>query len=266
MKSGRRPRPVFRPRRFWPSALCLLFLAAGLLFSCVFTAFPFFAAVLVATFIGLNEFGRWSYRTNLIICTGTAVAVAVAGVFTWFEVASVFAFFFMVGAYLLYFRDRMGKVVPAFEKFAEAVGAAPDYRSVVETAWEELQEMAPDAAVFIILADGTGDLFLPEHFGERAKRLRRNGGASWKVFASGRAANIGRLSIGRDQPLDRDAASLLAVPISARGEKLGVLQLEAASSGAFSDEDKAKLSLAAMILGHELYMFEAWEVSDEESE
>ena len=56
--------------------------------------------------------------------------------------------------------------------------------------------------------------------------------------------------------MDRDAASIVSVPLSAHGEKLGVLQLESASSGAFTQEDAAKLSLAAMILAYELYMFE----------
>ncbi|MFR5880556.1 MAG: hypothetical protein ACLUEQ_07000 [Cloacibacillus evryensis] len=81
--------PVFRPRRFWTSVLWLVFLAAGSAFSCVFGIFAFFTAVLVSVFIGLNEFGRWSYKTNLVICAGTSVVVAVAGVFTWMEIASL---------------------------------------------------------------------------------------------------------------------------------------------------------------------------------
>ncbi|MFR5880557.1 MAG: hypothetical protein ACLUEQ_07005 [Cloacibacillus evryensis] len=42
--------------------------------------------------------------------------------------------------------------------------------------------------------------------------------------------NVIRVSTGRDQPLDRDALSLISVPITARGEKLGVLQLEAGTA------------------------------------
>ena len=104
MRNGkRRTAPVFRPRRFWPSALWVLFLAAGSVFSCVFDSFPFFTAILVAAFIGLNEAGRWPYKTNLVLCAGAAVVVAVAGVFSWLEAASVFALFFTISAYLFYF-------------------------------------------------------------------------------------------------------------------------------------------------------------------
>ena len=94
--------------------------------------------------------------------------------------------------------------------------------------------------------------------------MKRNGGTPWKVFASGRPINIPRVSTGRDQPLDRDALSLISAPITARAEKLGVLQLEAGTAGAFSEEDVAKLSLAAMIIGQELYMFEASEAAEAE--
>ncbi|MDO5114930.1 MAG: GAF domain-containing protein [Synergistaceae bacterium] len=257
MRTGRRAaRPLFRRRGFWQSVLWLLFLAAGSIFSCVFGVFAFFTAVLTAAFVGLNEFGRWSYRTNLIICTGTAVAVAVAGIFSWLEVAALFVLFFAVSAYLLYFRDRTKRLLPLLEEFAAGLALAPDYRTVIESGWEGVQEMAPDAAVFIVLADGDGGLYIPEHFGEKPRRLRRNGGTPWKVFASGKPACVGRVVTSRDQPLDRDALSLISVPIAARGEKIGVLQLEAATAGFFSEEDMAKLSLIAMLLGHELYMFE----------
>lgn len=116
--------------------------------------------------------------------------------------------------------------------------------------------MAPDEAVFIILAKEDGSLYIPAHFGEAPKRLKRNGGTPWKVYASGKPMVVDRVSTAHDQPMDRDAASIVSVPLSAHGEKLGVLQLESASSGAFTQEDAAKLSLAAMILAHELYMFE----------
>lgn len=258
MKNGKGgTHPVFRPRRFWPSVLWLAFLAAGSAFSCVFDIFAFFTAVLVASFIGLNEFGRWPYKTNLVICAGTAVAVAVAGIFSWTDIASLFVLFFAVSAYLLYFRDRMSRLIPALEGFAASLAKAPDFDAIIENAWRGMQEMAPDAAVFIILADIEGCLYVPDHFGQPGRVLKRNGGAHWKVFASGRPLNVARVSTGRDQPLDRDALSLISVPITARAEKLGVLQLEAGTAGAFGEEDVAKLSLAAMIIGHELYMFEA---------
>lgn len=257
MRGGkRRTAPVFRPRRFWPSALWVVFLAAGSVFSCVFDSFPFFTAFLVASFIGLNEAGRWPYKTNLVICAGSAVVVAVAGVFTWLEAASVFVLFFTISAYLFYFRDRARRVIPAFEDFASRVAQAPDYQSFIDRAWEELQNMAPDDAVFIILANREGGLYLPAHLGEQPRRLRRSGGTPWKVYASGKPMVVGRVSTAHDQPIDRDAASIVSVPVSAHGEKLGVLQLESASAGAFTQEDAAKLSLAAMIFGHELYMFE----------
>ena len=257
MRNGkRRTAPVFRPRRFWPSALWVLFLAAGSVFSCVFDSFPFFTASLVAAFIGLNEAGRWPYKTNLVLCAGAAVVVAVAGVFSWLEAASVFALFFTISAYLFYFRDRAKRLIPSFEAFAAGVAQAADYGAFIDRAWEELQSIAPDEAVFIILAKEDGSLYIPAHFGEAPKRLKRNGGTPWKVYASGKPMVVDRVSTAHDQPMDRDAASIVSVPLSAHGEKLGVLQLESASSGAFTQEDAAKLSLAAMILAHELYMFE----------
>ena len=258
--------PVFRPRRFWTSVLWLVFLAAGSAFSCVFGIFAFFTAVLVSVFIGLNEFGRWSYKTNLVICAGTSVVVAVAGVFTWMEIASLFVLFFAVSAYLLYFRDRASRLIPSLEAFAASLAKAPDFDSIIESAWRGIQEMAPEAAVFIVLADIEGCLYVPDHFDVPGRALKRNGGTPWKLFASGRPMNVIRVSTRRDQPLDRDALSLISVPITARGEKLGVLQLEAGTAGAFSEEDVAKLSLAAMIIGHELYMFESSEAAVREAD
>ncbi|MCD8234025.1 MAG: GAF domain-containing protein [Cloacibacillus porcorum] len=256
--------PVFRPRRFWTSVLWLVFLAAGAAFSCIFGVFAFFTAVLVAVFIGLNEFGRWPYKTNLVICAGTAVVVAVAGIFTWMEITSLFVLFFTMSAYMFYFRDRTSRLIPALETFAASLAKAPDFDSIIENAWRGMQEMAPDAAVFVVLADIEGCLYIPDHFGQPGRALKRIGGTLWTLFASLRSINIPRVSTGRDQPLDRDALSLISAPITARAEKLGVLQLEAGTAGAFSEEDVTKLSLAAMIIGQELYMFEASEAAEAE--
>ncbi len=261
MRGGNRGAPpVFRARRFWPSVLWVLFLAGGSVFSCVFDSFPFFTAILVAAFIGLNEAGRWSYKTNLVICAGAAVVVAVAGIFTWLEAASVFALFFTISAYLFYFRDRARRLIPSFERFAAGLAHTQDYGAFIDRAWEELQDMAPDDAVFIILARSDGSLYVPAHFGKAARRLKRNGGTPWKVYASGKPIIIEHVATAHDQPMDRDAASLVSVPVTAHGEKLGVLQLESASACAFTQEDEAKLSLAAMILAHELYMFETEDI------
>ena len=256
LKDGnRKARPIFRPRRFWPSVLWLVFLAVGSVFSCAFGLFAFFTAVLVAAFIGLNEFGRWSYKTNLVICAGTAVVVAVAGVFRWTEVISLFALFFAVSAWLLYFRDRAARLIPELEGFSKSLSAARSRKAVIENAWERLQEMAPASAVFILLATDGGALYLPEHFGFSDTPLKRGGGVPWKVFGSGRAINVPHVLTARDQPLDMDARSILSVPLVSHGRKIGVLQLEGGTSGCFTEEDTAKLSLAAMILGHELYVF-----------
>lgn len=265
MKSGKGSlTPLFRPRKFWTSAILIAFLAAGAAFSCVFGVFAFFAATLVAAFMGLNEFGRWPYKTNLVICAGSAVAAAVAGVFTWTEVASLFALFFVISSYLLYFRDRSERLAPALALFAEKLAKAESFDAVIECAWRSLQEMAPEAAVFIILADVKGDLYLPEHFGLPECALKRNGGVPWKVYGSGRSMRIAKVSTGRDQPLDRDALSILSAPLAARAEKLGVLQLEAGTAGAFGEEDAAKLALAAAILAHELFLRGASEPGDDD--
>ncbi|MCF0248019.1 MAG: GAF domain-containing protein [Synergistes sp.] len=257
MRNGKNaPRRVFRPRRFWPSVFWLVFLAAGSAFSCVFGLFAFFTAVLTASFIGLIEFGRWPYKTNLIICAGTGVVVAVAGIFTWTEVASLFVLFFVVSAFMLYYRDRMSRIFPTFEKFAASLARSADFDGIIENAWRGMQDMAPDTAVFIILADIDGALYIPDHLGEHGRELRRNGGTPWKVFASGKPINVPRVTTSRDQPLDRDALSLISAPITARGDTIGVLQLEAGTSSAFNDEDISKLSLAAMIIGQEICTFD----------
>lgn len=266
MRNGRPvTRPLITPRRFWPSVMWLAVLTAGALFSCVFQIFPFFTAVLAASFIGLNEFGRWSFRTNLTLCAVTAVVAAIAGVFSWMETVSIFVLFLVVTAYILHYRDRSARLVPALEDFAADLADAPDHRAILDRAQSHLQDAAPDAAVFIVLADSEGGLYIPEHEGFSERVLRRNGGTPWKVFASGRISNVAHVETGRDQPLDRDAVSLISVPITARGVKLGVLQLEAATTAAFSEEDGAKLALAAMILGHELYMYDSLEPLDEEN-
>lgn len=236
--------------------LWLVFLAAGSAFSCAFGLFAFFTAVLVAAFIGLNEFGRWSYRTNLIICAGTGVVVAIAGVFSWTEIISIFVLFFALSAWLLYFRDRAARLMPELEGFAQRLAAARNMRDAIEAALEQLQDMAPDSAVFIILAGDDGTLYIPPHFGERGYALKRTGGVPWKVYGSGSTINVPCVSTGRDQPLDRDAISILSVPIVSHGRKIGVLQLEGGTSGCFTDEDAAKLSLAAMVLGSQLYMLQ----------
>ncbi len=269
MKGGKRGNaPLFRSRRFWPSVFWGFFLAAGSVFSCVFGSFPLFTAILVAAFIGLNETGRWSYKTNLVMCAGAAVVVAVAGVFSWSEATSVFALFFIISAYLFYFRDRSRRLIPTFESFSASLAQAPDYSSFIDRAWEGLQKMAPDDAVFLILADDEGGLYVPAHLGGGPRRLKRSGGASWKVYASGKPMVVGKVATGRDQPMDRDAASLVAVPLTAHGEKMGVLQLESASTDAFTQDDAAKLSLAAMILASELYIFGTGEeeIADNDSD
>lgn len=254
MRSGR-PRPIFKPRSFWSGIFCVLFLAAGGAFSCVFGLFAFFTAVMTASFIALNEFGRWSFKTNLVLCTVAAAVVAIAGVFKWTEIAGLYVLFFAISAWFLYFRDRTGRIIPAMENFAAMLADARNFGTVIENAWRGLQDMAPDAAVFIILADDEGALYLPSHFDQHGKALRRTGGTPWKVYASGRPMVVPHVTAVHDQPLDREALSMVCVPITARGEKLGIIQLEAGTPGAFTEQDAAKLSFAAMILGHELYTY-----------
>lgn len=266
MKSGRTLiKPIFAVKRFWSSVFWLIFLIAGSIFGCAFRAFPIFTAVLTASFIGLNEFGRWPYKTNLVLCAGTAVIAAIAGVFTWVEICSIFALFCVTAAYIRFYRERAARTVPSLEAYASEMTGARSFAELIDRAWDGLEQLAPDSAVFIVLADNEGGLVIPEHQREKARPLRRNGGACWKAFGSGHPVIVNRVETGRDQPLDRDAVSLMAVPITARGEKLGILQLESAASGAFSDEDAAKLSLAAMILGDELYFFETQLPPEEES-
>ena len=63
------------------------------------------------------------------------------------------------------------------------------------------------------------------------------------------------VELSKDQPLWRDARSLISVLMTAGGKKIGVLQLECDIAHRFSEEDLTKLSMAAFVTAHSLCRF-----------
>ena len=124
--------------------------------------------------------------------------------------------------------------------------------------------MTPGDKVFITVADKSGAMYLPGKTGELALSLPRNGGVAWKVFASGRASLTRRIESSKDLPFYRDARSLMSVPLSAEGEKIGILQIESADANAFSEEDLQKFELIAFVLSHPLHVRLSVEIEEKQ--
>lgn len=230
-------------------------MVAGGWFSCVFGSAWLFVAFVISAFLGLNESGRWSYRTNLLLCAAVSVAGSICGVFSWFETASVFVLLFSIGGFMLYYRDSVNRMIPRMEELSSALSTGTTFAEMVSIAFEKIREIAAGSFVFIAIADDMGGLFLPECGGKPRADLQRNGGAVWKVFASGRPYVTGRLEPSKDLPFCRDSRSIMSAPLFAHGEKLGVLQIESAETEAFSTEDLSKLSIVAFILSQAIVGF-----------
>jgi len=257
---------VFRRRKFWPQVFWVLLLSAGSALSCVFDSTPLFMAFVLSAFLGLTESGRWSHKTNLLLCTSAAVIASVCGVFSWFDTASIFFLLVAVGGFMLYYRDSGKKFIAAVDRFSSEISGAKDLDSLVFSAAERISEMASGDEVFITAADKAGGMYMPGRAGAQGNTVPRNGGAAWKVFASGRPYLTPRVESGKDLPFCRDARSLVSVPLCAEGEKIGVLQVESMVPDAFSEEDLQKLELIAFVLSHPLYVKLSAEKNDTDEE
>lgn len=266
MGSGRgRPALIFEKRQFWPQILWVAALVPGVALGCVFGSPELITAVILAVFLGLNETSRWTYRTSLLICAAAAVAGTVAGVFSWLQTAFVFALLFVVCGYMLYFRDSARRLLPYLEEFSSDISAGKNLDSATALAVDIISSMSGGEAVFIAVSDGEGGLYLPDYHDEKRIGLKRNGGAVWKVFAAGRSYMTNKVDPSKDLPLDREANSLISVPLLSRGEKIGVLQLESDRTNAFTDDDSNRLELLAFVVAQTLfnYVFEPAEGADQ---
>lgn len=245
---------IFRRRRFWPQIFWLMVLSAGCTLSCIFNSTPLFIASILAVFLGLTESSRWTHRTNLLICASTAVVGSVCGVFSWFDTASAFLLLTAAGGFMLYYRDSGKKIMDILVKFSRDISKEKDLAALILSATEKIKEMTPGDRVFITVADKLGAMYLPDKMGELVFSVPRNGGVAWKVFASGRASLVRRIESSKDLPFYRDARSLMSVPLSAEGEKIGILQIESGDANVFSEEDLQKLELIAFVLSHPLHV------------
>ncbi|HAJ93480.1 MAG TPA: hypothetical protein DCM41_01170 [Synergistaceae bacterium] len=245
---------LFRRRRFWPQIFWLIVLSVGCAFSCIFDSTPLFIASTLAAFLGLTESSRWSHKTNLLVCASAAVIGSVCGVFSWFDTASIFLLLVSVGGFMLYYRDTGKKFMAAVEKFTSEISKEKDMAALVSAAADKIREMTSGDEVFITVADRSGGMYMPGRTGRPGSSIPRNGGAAWKVFASGRAYLAQRIESAKDLPFYRDARSLMSAPLFAEGEKIGVLQIESNVADAFSEEDLQKLELIAFVLSHPLYV------------
>jgi hypothetical protein len=253
--SERLPEPIFRKRKFWPQYLWLMLMAVGGAVSCVFGLAWLFVALVVSAFLGLNECGRWRYRTNLLLCMAAAVAGSICGIFTWIETVSVFVLLFATGGFMLYYKDSANRMLPVMEYISSELSRGVTLDETVAIACEKISEIVPGCNVAVAVADGAGGLFLPER-GEKARAgLARNGGAVWKVLASGRPYATDRVDPSKDMPLFRDSRSMISVPLFARGEKLGVLQVESAETDAFPRDEHGKLTVIAFIVAQAIGAF-----------
>ena len=261
VKTGRGP--LFRRKKFWPQIVCVAVLAAGGGLSGIFGSAQLFVAAIIVAFLGLNEFGRWPYRTNLLVCSVGAVAGSICGVFTWFEMAAVFVLLVVIGGFVLYYRDRTNALVPRLAELSDRLAKNADLEGVLAAAAEMFREMAPEDAISMVLSDGEGGLYLPACGGKPSADLPRNGGAVWKVFASGRPYTADNVDAARDKPLYRDARSLMSAPMSACDTKLGVLQLESPRTSVYTEEELACFRMVAFVTAQSLYPFMTESVSEQ---
>ncbi len=256
MKNGDMPvYPIFTQRRFWPQFFWLLIMCVGGALSCVFSSAPLFIASVLVAFLGLNESSRWSHKTNMLICVVGTVAGSVCGIFTWFEIVSVFILLFAIGGFMLYYRESAQKIIPIMEDLVCDVAKEQNMAGAVSIAIEKIRGMTAGDEVFIVVTDNCGGLYMPECADKPRVELSRNGGAVWKVFASGRPYLTGCVEPSKDMPLYREARSIMSVVLNARNEKLGVLQVESKNTEAFSEDDLCRLDTIAFIISQLLYGF-----------
>lgn len=255
MKAGRtKAVPLFRQRRFWPSVFWVAVLVVGVLAGSLLKMPEFLIAVILSVFLGLNEVGRWPYKTNLVLCAGAAITAVLAGTFNWVQTGSLLLLLFILAGFMLYFRDSVRRMLPAFHDFAALLCEAGTLDQVAAIAVDEIGEMS-GAAVFIALSDGKSGLYLPEYHEDKRIDLKRDGGVMWKLFASGGSYMTGKVEQLVDMPLYREARSLMSVGLEAGGEKIGVIQLESDRPHAFSEEDQSVFEILAFFVSQAVYVY-----------
>lgn len=243
---------IFRSRGFWGQFGWLLFMCAGCVIAIAVRSIVLFTAVLVSAFLGLNEFGRWKYKTNLVFCSAVAIAGSLAGVFNWLETGSIFLMMCIVGSFVLYYRDTVRALYPAMSEFSDVLSYCTTESDVAFKAHAMLQKMLPDCRIFVLVSDGVTGLYVPEHRDKPRKKLNRGGGVVWKCFASGVPYRRNFVAVERDLPLYREARSIIAAPMTAQGEAIGVIEIESRTPSFFSSDDKDRLCLLAFLTGQAL--------------
>ena len=248
---------VFRHRGFWAQLGWLALLLVGCSFAAGYRSVVLFTLSLVCSFLGLNEFGRLKYKTNLVLCSVIALLGALAGVFNWLDTGSIFFMMCVTCGFVLYYRDTVRAMLPEMCEFADVLACCD---TEAEVAWKThvmLHKLLPDCRIFVLVADDKGGLFLPEHGQKRSQKLRREGGVVWKCFASTLPYRRETISVEKDLPLYREARSLIAAPIIACGETLGVVEIEARVPAFFSEDDKDRLCVLAFLTGQAIYVARA---------
>lgn len=248
---------IFRHRGFWSQIVWFTVMLIGCAAGAAYRSTVLFALSLVSAFLGMNEFGRLKYKTNLVICSTVAIAGSLAGVFSWLETASLFVMMCVTGGFVLYYRDTVRAMVPQLNEFFDVLSCC---ESDGEAAWKAhaiLRRHLPSCRVFVLLSDGAGGLYLPEREDKPRQRLNRAGGIVWKCFASTLPYRRGMVSVERDLPLYREARSLIAAPMTAGGDTLGVIEIESRTAEFFSSDDKDRLAVFACLTGQAVYALRA---------
>jgi len=243
---------IFRSRGFWAQFGWLLFMCAGCAIAVAARSIVLFAMVLVSAFLGLNEFGRWKYKTNLVLCSVVAIAGSLAGVFNWLETASIFAMMCIAGGFVLYYRDTVRALYPSMNEFSDVLSYCTTEGEVAWKAHAMLQKMLPSCRVFVLVSNRVSSLYLPEYGDKPKRKLNREGGIVWKCFASGTPYRRVSVTVERDLPLYREARSIIAAPMTAQGEALGVIEIESRTPAFFSNDDKDRLCLIAFLTAQAL--------------
>lgn len=240
---------IFRSKKFWTQFLWLLFMFAGCAIAIAYRSIVLFTAIIVSAFLGMNEFGRWKYKTNLVICSAITICGSVAGVFSWLETGAILIMMCIVGGFVLYYRDRVRILLPAMTEFSDVLAYCTDEAEVAWKAHSMLCRMLPGCKVFVMLSDDIGSLYLPEHGDNPRRKLNRGGGVVWKCYASSMPYRRSSIVVEHDLPLYREARSLIAAPIIAHGDAIGVIEIESRIPSFFSVEDKDRLALLAYLTG-----------------
>ena len=258
-KPAARKSVIFIHKGFWAQIAWTVFLLAGSYAAAACSSVSMFALVLVSSFLGLTVFGRWAHRTNLAICSAVALTGSLTDIFSWTDVVLLLAAMCAACGFVRYYRDMMRAVLPEMSAFADVLSYCA---SDAETAWKAhalLQRMLPSCRIFVLLADGAGLLYLPEHDGKAMRKLNRAGGIVWKCYAGMIPYRRVSVVFEKDLPLYREARSLIAAPMTACGEVLGVIEIDSRIPSFFSTEDRDKLSLLAALTAQAVYALRAKE-------